>query len=147
MSLLRELFYVAACNNFTIQLVHVPGKHNPLTDALSRKPAFTVFCSCPTGRIGPHIRTHSVSQSLNMDLVSLIHRALAGSTTSTYKVGIQRYPAFCKALDLAPVPSTKHQVALFAIHLSSSLRLPTIRVYLAAVSFLHYITLVVTEAL
>ena len=58
--------------------------------------------SVPTSRIGPHIRTHSVSQSLDMDLVSLIHRALAGSTTSTYKVGIQRYPAFCKALDLAP---------------------------------------------
>jgi integrase len=74
-----------------------------------------------------------------MDLVSLIHGALAGSTTSTYKVGIQRYLAFCKALDLVPVPSTKRQVALFATHLSTSLRLPTIRVYLAAVSFLHHV--------
>ena len=98
-----------------------------------------VYCSCPTGRTGPHLHTHSVSQSLDMDLVSLIHRALAGSTTSTYKVGIQRYLTFCKALDLAPVPSTKRQVALFATHLSTSLCLPTIRVYLAAVSFLHHV--------
>eukprot|EP00731_Ephydatia_muelleri_P009454 Em0005g40a len=92
-----------------------------------------------SGRTGPHLHTHSISQSLDTDLVSLIHRALAGSTTSTYKVGIQRYLTFCRALDLVPVPSTKRQVALFATHLSTSLRLPTIRVYLAAVSFLHHI--------
>ena len=36
MSLLWELLYAAACNNFTIQLLHVPSKHNPLADALSR---------------------------------------------------------------------------------------------------------------
>ncbi|KAL5515958.1 hypothetical protein EMCRGX_G001212 [Ephydatia muelleri] len=36
MVLLRELFYVAARSNFTVQLVHVPGKHNSLADALSR---------------------------------------------------------------------------------------------------------------
>ena len=49
--LLRELFYVAARNNFTIQLVHVPGKHNPLADALSlQRYAFTIFCTCSTGR-------------------------------------------------------------------------------------------------
>ena len=74
-----------------------------------------------------------------MDLVSLIHRAKAGSTTSTYKVGIQRYLTFCNALDLALVLSTKRQVALFATHLSSSLRLPTIQVYLSAASFLHHV--------
>ncbi|KAL5475166.1 hypothetical protein EMCRGX_G027232 [Ephydatia muelleri] len=34
----------------------------------------------------------------------------------------------------------RHQVALFATHLSYSLCLPTIRVYLAAVSFLHHIS-------
>ena len=54
-------------------------------------------------------------------------------------MGIQRYLTFCRALDLVPVPSTKRQVALFATHLSTSLRLPTIRVYLAAVSFLHHV--------
>ena len=34
----------------------------------------------------PHLHTHRICQSLDMDLVSLIHRALAGSTTSTYKL-------------------------------------------------------------
>ena len=116
-----------------------PRQTQPTGRCIVSEPALTVFSSCPTGRTGPHLHTHSVSQSLDMDLVSLIHRALAGSTTSTYTVGIQRYLTFCKALDLAPVPSTKRQVALFATHLSSSLRLPTIRVYLAAVSFLHHV--------
>ena len=114
-----------------------PGQTQPTGKCIVSEPALTVFCSCPTGRTGPHLHTHS--QSLDTDLVSLIHRALAGSTTSTYKVGIQRYLTFCRALDLVPVPSTKRQVALFATHLSTSLRLPTIRVYLAAVSFLHHV--------
>ena len=35
MVLLRELFFVAAQSNFTIQLVHFQGKHNVLADALS----------------------------------------------------------------------------------------------------------------
>ena len=116
-----------------------PGQTQPTGRCIVLEPALTVFCSCPTGRTGPHLHTHSTSQSLDTDLVSLIHRALAGSTTSTYKVGIQRYLTFCRALDLVPVPSTKRQVALFATHLSTSLRLPTIRVYLAAVSFLHHV--------
>ena len=47
MSFLRELFYAAACNNFTIQLVHVPGKHNPLADALSRNQLSQFFALAP----------------------------------------------------------------------------------------------------
>ena len=35
MVLLQGLFYEVAHNNFTIQQVHAPGKHNSLADALS----------------------------------------------------------------------------------------------------------------
>lgn len=83
------------------------------------EPALTVFCSCPTGRTGPSLHTHSVSQSLDMDPVSLIHRALAGSTTSTYK---------------GSGPCTIHQTPSGTV-----CHPPTIRVYLAAVSFLHHV--------
>eukprot|EP00731_Ephydatia_muelleri_P003217 Em0001g3217a len=84
---------------------------------------------------GHRIRFHCDNQAV----VHAWSEPWPGSTTSTYKVGIQWYLIFCKALDLAPVPSTKRQVALFATHLSSSSRLPTIRVYLAAVSFQHHV--------
>ncbi|KAL5488979.1 hypothetical protein EMCRGX_G018014 [Ephydatia muelleri] len=35
MKLLRELFFTAANHNFSVQLVHIPGQHNPVADALS----------------------------------------------------------------------------------------------------------------
>ena len=47
MALLRELFYVAARNIFTVQLVHVPGKHNSLADALSRDMLSRFFSLAP----------------------------------------------------------------------------------------------------
>ena len=47
MILLRELFYVAARNTFTVQLVHVPGKHNSLADALSRDMLSRFFTLAP----------------------------------------------------------------------------------------------------
>ena len=42
MSLLRTLFLIAAKNNFTVSLKHLPGKSNEIADALSRK-QFTRF--------------------------------------------------------------------------------------------------------
>lgn len=67
-----QQFYNPTCANTTHWQMHCLGT------------SFHGFCSCPTGRTGSQIHTHSASQSLDMDLASLIHRALAGSTTSTY---------------------------------------------------------------
>ena len=38
---------MAACNDFTIQLVQVPGKHNSLADALSRDMLSRFFTLAP----------------------------------------------------------------------------------------------------
>ena len=57
MSLVRELFYISARNDFVCSAVHVPGCHNEAADALSRelihlfhrlKPEANVF---PTSQI------------------------------------------------------------------------------------------------
>ena len=60
MVLLRELFFVAAQSNFTIQLVHVPGKHNVLADALSRDMMTNFFALAPQANplplvVPPHL--------------------------------------------------------------------------------------------
>ena len=99
--------------------------------------ALTFLHTCSSGRPSTDSHASGISRSLDRDLASLVSKALAGSTTATYKVGIRRYVTFCRHLEVAAVPSTRRHVALFATHLSSYLRLPTIRVYLAAVSFLH----------
>ena len=60
MGLLRELFWVAARNNFTIRLVHVPGKRNAVADALSRNLMTRFFALPPQAEpqpsaIPPHL--------------------------------------------------------------------------------------------
>ena len=47
MKLLRELFFIAACHNFSVKLVHIPGMHNPLADALSRNLLSRFFSLAP----------------------------------------------------------------------------------------------------
>lgn len=43
----RELFFIAAHHNFAVQLVHIPGQHNPLADALSRNRLSNYFSLAP----------------------------------------------------------------------------------------------------
>eukprot|EP00731_Ephydatia_muelleri_P022003 Em0014g594a len=128
----QELFAIVAA-------AHTWGHR--LAGCCIRSTAIT-WQSCTRGMGNPRGTPQScpasdISRSLDRDLASLVSKALAGSTTATYKVRIQRFITFCRHLDVAAVPSTRRQIALFVTHLSSYLRLPTIRVYLAAVSFLH----------
>ncbi|KAL5515879.1 hypothetical protein EMCRGX_G001122 [Ephydatia muelleri] len=55
MVLLRELFFVAAQSNFTIQLVHVPGKYNVQADALSRDLMTKFFVLAPQANPLPSV--------------------------------------------------------------------------------------------
>ena len=53
MKLLRELFFTAANHNFSVQLVHIPGQHNPLADALSRNLLSRFFSLAPQADLHP----------------------------------------------------------------------------------------------
>ena len=52
-SLLRTLFLIAAQNNFTIALKHLPGKHNCIADALSRNQLSRFFALAPQANPEP----------------------------------------------------------------------------------------------
>ena len=68
-----------------------------------------------------------------------MHRAVAPSTSTTYRAGIRKYYTFCHTLSINPLPGIKHTINLFAAYLSQTLQAKTIKVYLAAVSHLHLI--------
>ena len=69
---------------------------------------------------------------------ALVWELIAPSTAATYRAGIQQFVAFCYHYRFAPVPASKQQVVALAAHLSSAVSHPTIRVYLAAVTFWHH---------
>ena len=98
-----------------------------------------VFCPCPTGGSSSLGDASTFGQSLEAQLEVLVNRSLAPSAAAAYWVGILRYLAFCHKLQVRPVPASKHRVTAFTTYLWSTVTLPTIRVYLAAVSFLHHV--------
>ena len=62
---------------------------------------------------------------------------MSASSTNTYRSGLKQFIQFCQSISAEYLPASKQTVALFAAHLSRSVSLTTIKVYLAAVSFQH----------
>ena len=74
MDLLRTLFFIAARNNFTVSLVHLPGRLNCIADTLSRNQMSCFFSLAPprpTSCPRPYLR------SWQGRLRHLLHRAVA----------------------------------------------------------------------
>eukprot|EP00731_Ephydatia_muelleri_P035408 Em0121g3a len=84
-----------------------------------------------------HTSTSTAGRALEDHLQLLITRAVAPSTSSTYRAGTRRYISFCQAYGLQSLPGSKHTIVLFVVHLSRTLQANTIQVYVAAVSHLH----------
>eukprot|EP00731_Ephydatia_muelleri_P001730 Em0001g1730a len=84
-----------------------------------------------------HTSTFTAGRALEDHLQLLITRAVAPSTSSTYRAGTRRYISFCQAYGLQSLPGSKHTIVLFVVHLSRTLQANTIQVYVAAVSHLH----------
>ncbi|KAL5515708.1 hypothetical protein EMCRGX_G000913 [Ephydatia muelleri] len=89
------------------------------------------------GQSTAHARTSGAGRALEGHLRHLLHRAVAPSTSTTYRAGIRKYYAFCTQFNLTPLPGSKHTINLFAAYLSQALQANTIQVYLAAVPHLH----------
>eukprot|EP00731_Ephydatia_muelleri_P033689 Em0035g26a len=97
----------------------------------------TLLFPCPPGQPAAHARTSGAGRALEGRLRHLLHRAVAPSTSTTYRAGIRKYYAFCTQFNLTPFPGSKHTINLFAAYLSQLLQANTTQVYLAAVTHLH----------
>ena len=68
----------------------------------------------------------------------LLQDGLAKSSRKTYATGQRRYLTFCKATGIKPVPTTGCTLTLFITHLATSnVSLRTIKVYQAAIRYMH----------
>ena len=138
MGLLRELFWVAAHNNFTIRLVHVPGKCNAVADALSRNLMTRFFALAP--QADPQLSAIPSHPTLPRSSVTGLCPVLGvdSSFDSRYIWGWDL--AVCDLLLPPPFgPRSGKQAAGGGLCISSSaVSLPTIRLYLAAVTFWHH---------
>ena len=74
---------------------------------------------------------------MKRQLANLHRLALSRASTAAYRCGHRKFHEFCKTIRASPLPASKDTVALFAAHISRSLLLASVKVYLAAVSLLH----------
>ncbi|KAL5496745.1 hypothetical protein EMCRGX_G013099 [Ephydatia muelleri] len=104
-----------------------------------RFPAIKCHVSFPLSLDQPaaHASTSRAGRALEGRLRYLLHRAMAHSTSTTYRAGIRKYYTFCTKFNLTPLPGSKYAINLFAAYLSQALQANTIQVYLAAVTHLH----------
>ena len=84
--LLRTLFFVSAQHSFIVRLVHLPGKTEPHCRRSFPQPVVTIFCPCPTGQPTANPSTSLAGRALSHQMEQLLSRALAPSTSNTYKI-------------------------------------------------------------
>ena len=117
--------------------MHVPGKHNAVVDALSRNLITRFFALAPQADPQPSAILTTLPCCRVMGLCPGL--GVDSSFDSGYISGWDS--AVCGLLlppPFGPVLASKQQVVAFAAHLSSAVSLPTIQVYLAAVTFWHH---------
>ena len=120
MSLLRYLFLLAAKNNFTVTMKHLPGKQNDIADALSRKQYNRIFSLAPHAQRTP-TPTPGSKRALNAQLRDLINLSISSSTQATYGAGERKFYQFCQGHGVQPLPADKQTVVMFAVALSRSM--------------------------
>ena len=105
MTVLRKLFFIAAQNNFTVTIKHLPGTKNSIADAISRMQFQRFFLSCPTGQQ----RSNGNSQHFN----SPSQRAYSVSFYKTYRSGIKKFLKICDQHPCLPLASIEGNSCVF----------------------------------
>ena len=69
----------------------------------------------PGSEATAHTSASRAGRALKGCLRHLLHRAVAPSTSTTYRAGIRKHYAFCHKFNLTTLPVTKHSINLFSV--------------------------------
>ena len=139
MVLLCHLLLVAANNNFTVSLKHVPGIKNPHSRCHISEAIHSSIFSCSTGQPKSNSYPWHTERHLNAQLRDT---SLAGSTRAVYHVGVKHFISFCSKRHICPFPAGEQTLVYFAVSLSRSLAPSTISVYINAVGAINMALLI-----
>ncbi|XP_077999222.1 uncharacterized protein LOC144452084 [Glandiceps talaboti] len=118
----RELWFLAALNEFELKAVHLRGSDNRLADCLSRW----------------HLNRKHQLQLLQEDLRLTRLAAFRPGTRRNLVTQFHAFGLFCSHFDFKPLPASSETLSLYAQFLSRSFRNPaSIGNYLAGVKTLH----------
>ena len=133
-----QLFLLAASNNFTVIIRHVPGVQNCIADSLSRfqMDRFRSLTpdALPLPVTTPAIPTFTSELDWGHFSRQELHPPRGGHT---YAAGIQEYQRFCSTYNLSPLPASATTLQFFCAYSSDSRAYSTIKVYLAAIRLFH----------
>ena len=136
MSLVRALYFIVACLEFHIAIKHVPGCNNSIADALSRFQVDHFRRLAPEADSAHHQPPPSL-QPIHNIVRDFQSSALAPSTYASYDVGVKCFIEFCSTFGLPAFPTDSLTLQLFASFLAISVKVQTIKVYLAAICHAH----------
>ena len=140
MTLIRTLTSITLKHNFYFKALHVAGKLNPIADCIS-----LVSDGCipyPRSICRPVASTNPrrlVSQ-LKVELQGYMASSLAISYQKTYSSGEKRFIDFCYKLHIDPnhiLPTNENMLVYFATYMARSVTADTVKVYLAAIRYMH----------
>ena len=113
MRLLRALFFVEACFNFSLAASHIVGREKVAADSLSRNNLNQFFCLSTgpyphTPPPGPPVPPQPASRLAIPELVSdaqhYFDKALSSSSARSYNSAQNCFCRFCVAFNLCPFP-------------------------------------------
>ena len=140
MSLLHNLFLLAARHNFNISARYIPEIHNNIVDSLSRFLMQDFRNQAPLGLPPP--MPHPSLAAIRADMRHFLQHSLALSTRASYNSATRSFTHFALTYnrlhsDGSLLPASEETLMLFTTYLSYSLKPQSIKVYLAAVRNMH----------
>ena len=79
----------------------------------------------------------TIPHLLRLDVRTALEDSLAESTMSTYRSGVKSFARFCVRQNRRALPASPHTLVAFAVDLAKSIKVGTIRSYLAGITTMH----------
>ena len=98
--------------------------------------------SCPPYRSLSTTTSRGLASQLDATLQRYMAASLAINSKKTYSSDEKRYIEFCQRLNIAPrsiLPDDENRLTLFSTYMTSYVKTETIKVYFAAITYMHII--------